>query len=92
VASGQVAKLLARGGTRDERYGYCYKAYRRKPGGTDFESKPSAYLNLLLPKTCYPLDPGKKNDGVYGSHACCGHFLSIRMKRNGVAGWPQQGN
>ena len=44
--------------------GYCYKAYRRKPGDSGFESKPSAYLNLLRPRKCYPLDPGKNNGGL----------------------------
>jgi len=36
--------------------GYCYKAYTRKEDGT-FDTKPSAYLNLLKPRDRYPLDP-----------------------------------
>lgn len=36
--------------------GYCYKAYMRKEDGS-FDTKPSAYLNLLQPRDEYPLDP-----------------------------------
>ncbi|MBI5741155.1 MAG: hypothetical protein HZA16_10600 [Nitrospirae bacterium] len=36
--------------------GYCYKAYMRKEDGS-FDTKPSAYLNLLQPRDKYPLDP-----------------------------------
>lgn len=38
--------------------GYCYKAYPRKTDGAGFEDKPKAYLNLIQPAKCYPLDPG----------------------------------
>ena len=41
--------------------GYCYKAYRR--AGVGFAETPSAYLNLLAPRTHYPLDP-KENSGA----------------------------
>lgn len=35
--------------------GYCYKIYRKR--GEEFESHPSAYLNLRDPRDKYPLDP-----------------------------------
>ena len=41
--------------------GYCYKIYK-KNGASDFETDPSAYMNLLKPKDNYPLDP----DNVHG--------------------------
>lgn len=44
--------------------GYCYKAYVRKDDGT-FNTKPSAYLNLLQPRDRYPLDPANI-DGALG--------------------------
>lgn len=44
--------------------GYCYKAYVRKEDGT-FNTKPSAYLNLLQPRDKYPLDPSNV-DGAIG--------------------------
>jgi hypothetical protein len=43
--------------------GYCYKAYDRINGSTDFSTMPSSYLNILDPRTRYPLDP----DHVGGS-------------------------
>ena len=36
--------------------GYCYKTFIRSETG-NFSLKPSAYLNLLMPKDRYPLDP-----------------------------------
>ena len=36
--------------------GYCYKAYKRATDGT-FALQPSAYLNLMEPRTRYPIDP-----------------------------------
>ena len=44
--------------------GYCYKAYVRQEDGT-FNTKPSAYLNLLQPRDRYPLDP-VNIDGALG--------------------------
>lgn len=44
--------------------GYCYKAYDRKKGGNDFEQEPSAYLNLLLPKKKYMLNPESVDGGL----------------------------
>lgn len=38
--------------------GYCYKTYLRNESG-DFSTQPSAYLNLLKPRSRYPLDPVK---------------------------------
>lgn len=35
--------------------GYCYRAFVRN--GEEFSEKPSAYLNLRMPKRDYPLDP-----------------------------------
>lgn len=37
--------------------GYCYKAYRREGQGGDFQSRPTAYLNIMDPRDRYPLDP-----------------------------------
>lgn len=36
--------------------GYCYKTYLRNDAG-QFQTVPSAYINLLKPKDRYPLDP-----------------------------------
>ncbi len=36
--------------------GYCYKSYLRDDTG-QFQTKPSAYINLLKPKERYPIDP-----------------------------------
>jgi hypothetical protein len=36
--------------------GYCYKTYRRDQTGS-FSTDPSAYLNLLNPRSKYPLNP-----------------------------------
>ena len=36
--------------------GYCYKSYVRNENG-QFQTSPSAYLNLLKPRDKYPLDP-----------------------------------
>lgn len=36
--------------------GYCYKTYIRRDDGV-FPTSPSAYLNLLRPRSRYPLDP-----------------------------------
>ena len=36
--------------------GYCYKSYIRSESG-NFNTKPSAYLNLLNPRDRYPLEP-----------------------------------
>lgn len=44
--------------------GYCYKTYIRSETG-NFDLRPSAYLNLLMPKDKYPLDP-EKVDGALG--------------------------
>jgi len=44
--------------------GYCYKTYIRTESG-NFDLRPSAYLNLLMPKDRYPLDPVNVN-GVLG--------------------------
>jgi len=35
--------------------GYCYKAY--EDSGCGFSSEPSAYLNILDPRSAYPLNP-----------------------------------
>lgn len=36
--------------------GFCYKAYERDGTGV-FAQKPTAYLNILDPRSAYPLDP-----------------------------------
>ena len=36
--------------------GYCYKSYLRD-GSRQFQTNPSAYINLLRPKEKYPIDP-----------------------------------
>lgn len=36
--------------------GYCYKTYLRDENG-QFQTSPSAYINLLMPRDKYPLDP-----------------------------------
>lgn len=36
--------------------GYCYKLFSREPGGS-FPNSPAGYLNLLHPRSVYPLDP-----------------------------------
>jgi len=38
--------------------GYCYKIYARGSDGS-FETKPTAYTNLLDPRDRYPLDPAE---------------------------------
>lgn len=38
--------------------GYCYKAFTRSKGEA-FPDRPSAYLNLLKPRNCYPLYPSE---------------------------------
>ena len=37
--------------------GYCYKNYLREGGTGQFQTNPSAYINLLKPKERYPIDP-----------------------------------
>ncbi len=37
--------------------GYCYKIYLRENGTGQFQTNPSAYINLLKPKDRYPIDP-----------------------------------
>lgn len=43
--------------------GYCYKAYIRQEDGS-FSQTPTAYLNLLDPKSKYPLDPEHVEGGL----------------------------
>jgi len=44
--------------------GYCYKAFLRNKDGSEFNSTPEAYLNLLNPQDRYPLDPEKVAGGL----------------------------
>jgi len=44
--------------------GYCYKAFLRRDDGQGFHESPSAYLNLLLPKSRYPVDPENVDGGL----------------------------
>ena len=37
--------------------GYCYKIYLREGRTGQFQTNPSAYINLLKPKDRYPIDP-----------------------------------
>ena len=38
--------------------GYCYKIYKKNDIG-EFDTDPSAYMNLRNPKDRYPLDPDR---------------------------------
>lgn len=42
--------------------GYCYKAYKRASDG--FSLRPTAYLNLMKPKSKYPLDPSNVGGAI----------------------------
>jgi len=55
--------------------GYCYKTYLRDKSG-NFSTQPSAYLNLLKPRSAYPLDP----DNVSGALDAIKWLLPNRMR------------